>query len=213
MSRSRIKRIFGMTYLQVGILASLGVLICASVSCLGAIVLFGSLPPSSPKPIVTSTPLPPLKPLGSLALNKAEIETDLQVISPLGASPSSVCEGSTAPECFSASYTSDEGDAFVLVLTRYSNGEDASDFGFGIQTQLDIEKHATDVDIPTTAGNYRWLMLSFVGGGPTYHGGAKADNVAIYMVWSRLIIPISEEEAVQTFSRLLDRQIAKIRRN
>lgn len=159
----------------------------------------------------TSTPLPPLKPLVNLAMTKAEIETELQVLTPLQEQASPICDNSGAVECFSSGFISNDGDVFVLVLESRLTHDEAFDYGIARQVQLKQVRHASDIDIPTTSGNFRWLMLSFVAGEPVYHGGATADNVAIYMIWSRSSL-IFEEEAVQAFSRLLDRQIAKIKR-
>ena len=78
--------------------------------------------------MATVTPLPPLKPLHDIALNKAEIEAALQVITPLQPSSSLICENSSALECFSSGFTSNDGDVFVLLLERRSSHDEAFNF-------------------------------------------------------------------------------------
>jgi hypothetical protein len=158
--------------------------------------------------------LPPIKPLSNLALYKSEIESALNVITPLQlAPPQSSCDNSKALECFVISYTSSDGDLFILLLTRYSNQDEAFNFGIGMEEQLKQNEHAAEINIPTTSGNYRWLVSSFIAGTPVYSGGATERAVSIYTVWGRTSVFVSQDEAIQIFSRLLDEQINKIRSN
>lgn len=194
----------------IGLIAvSIAVCICGLPS-IG--LLFDSLNPSQPK--VTNTSLPPLKALSSLALNKSELESALQTITPLeSVSSQNLCNSLDSIGCYNSNFMSNDGDVFVLLLGSYSSSDDAFHFGIARQVQLKTEKHANDIDIPTTVGNHRWLIVSFIGGEPVYYGGADQGVVAIHMIWSRSGVLISETEAIQVFSRLLDAQIAKIRRN
>jgi hypothetical protein len=188
----------------IGVLALTALCICGFF----VIVQFFSPLNSGEKP---TAQVLPLKPLHDLILNKAEIETALQVNVPLQPVSSSICENSGNRECASEGFFYNEGDMFVLTLERLSSHDEAIKYGIFTQDYWETDLHAIHVDIPTTVGNYRWLMLSFLGE-PVYYGGASEGVVAIQMIWSRSPVLISDEEAVQTFSRLLDIQISKIER-
>lgn len=204
------KRIFGMTYLQVGILAGLAFLVAAILGCFAVLVLFPNRPSLAPPQ--TQMPTPELPTLGSLALSKAEIETDLRLVTPLEVTAAKICQNSNALQCVNYAFTSSDGDLFVLVLERRSSHDEAVDYTIARSVQLKAEQRATEIEIPHSVGNARWLVLSFIAGEPVYYGGAADDVVVIEMIWSRTSSLILEEEAVQAFSRLLDRQISKIRR-
>lgn len=165
-----------------------------------------------PSPPVIRTPTPELPTLGNLALSKAEIETDLRLVTPLEPIAAQFCQNSNALQCVNYAFTSSDGDLFVLVLEKRSSHDEAVDYAIARSVQLKTEQHATEIDIPHSVGNYRWLVLSFIAGEPVYYGGAADDVVRIEMIWSRTSSLILEEEASQAFSRLLDRQIAKIKR-
>ena len=48
-------------------------------------------------------------------------------------------------------------------------------------------------------------------GNGLYYGGANEDDIAVFITWGRTSIAISQDEAIQVFSRLLDAQIKKIK--
>jgi hypothetical protein len=202
------KRIWGISYTEMAILV---VLLSIGFVLVGFILrTFNSRTGSSP----ISSPVPstvPLEPLSSLALNKSRIEAALQLSTPLQQAPSSMCDNSTVVECFSSGFISKNGDYFVLLLQRFSDEGGALNYGIARQKQLRKEHNAIDIDIPTTPGNQRWLMTDILIGKPTYYGGANNGEVSIHMIWSRTSSMISDAEAVQGFSRLLDAQISKIR--
>ena len=204
------KRIFGMTYGQIGVLAGLALVASVVLGCLAVLVLFPNRPSFAPPS--TRMPTPELPTLGNLALNKAEIETDLRLVTPLETTAARICQNSNALACVNYAFTSSDGDLFVLVLERRSSHDEAVDYTIARSVQLKAEQHATEIDIPHSVGNARWLVLSFIAGEPVYYGGAADDVVVIEMIWSRTSSLILQEEASQAFSRLLDRQIAKIKR-
>lgn len=113
-------------------------------------------------------------------------------------------------ECYHSGYTSSDGDFFILELDRFATHQQAEDFGISMETVNEQNYHATQVNIPTTVDNYRWLVESYVSGSPAYEGGACEDEVAILIDWGRTSIPVSQDEALQAFSRLLDAQISRI---
>ena len=95
-------------------------------------------------------------------------------------------------------------------LSRFATQDQAENFGIGMETVDEQQEHATGVNIPTTVDNYRWLVEYYLSGNPTYEGGACEDGVAILIDWGRTSTPVSQDEAVQAFSRLLDAQISRI---
>jgi len=75
-------RILGMTYLQVGILAGLGALLCVFAGCFGVMVFFGSLSPSSPLPPPTKVPVV-LDALSLMGKSLTEMRSRYKVTEPL----------------------------------------------------------------------------------------------------------------------------------
>ena len=199
--------------LQISLLIFFGVI---AFACILAGVLFVGIkafPNRSTNTIAVkpTSSLPPLKPLSELALSGSDIQYYLNSGASLQPA-SSQCSSSPQEflECFRSEYTSSDGDFFVLELSRFATQEQAENFGIGMETVDEQQEHATGVNIPTTVDNYRWLVEYYLSGSPTYEGGACEDGVAILIDWGRTSTPVSQDEAVQAFSRLLDAQISRI---
>lgn len=191
-----------------------GALFLVACGCIALFYFIGSMGSSlsSPSSTTSTGTSMPQKPLSDLALNKSEIEFAIQNIAPLTVNPpQDSCNIPTSLQCYETGYTSSEGDVLILVLARFSSPSEASNFGTGVKVQKEQIEHATDLNLPTTAGNYRWLDSGFISGAPMYYGGANENNVAILIEWGRTSVFVSQDEAIQTFSRLLDAQLNKLR--
>jgi len=181
------------------------IVILGSAGMIGlALLIYRSVSP----PVATSVPG---RSLPRLALTEAELEFGLQAPTPLQAVTfQNRCDSLEALDCFNAHYLTTDGDMFVLLLGSFSNREEAVDFGTEQRAQLATEKQVEKIYLPETETNHLWLMVGSIGGAPIYYGGAVEDEVAIYMIWSRSSTSISEDEAIDVFSRLFEAQIRKI---
>ena len=195
------------------VLAIIAIIVCG---CVGVTAVVFRQMISNPAP--TSTPITLNKPLSGIALNGSDLQyylnliTPLQAVSPQAVSSQSACS-SEALACFTSSYTGSDGDLVLLELARFASQDQAENFGIGMLTTSKQSQYATELNIPTTAGNYRWLVEGYVSGSPVFTGGAAESGVAIMIIWGRTSIPISQDEATQAFGRLLDAQITRIKQS
>lgn len=196
----------GISRVQIIVLVALAAL---ALVCVFSYVVIARVPiPFLHAETATNTPPPTL---ANVALSESEIEDALQSPVPLTLKSSQKsCDIEKSLECFQADYTSSVGDLFNLSLSRFSSTDGAVNFGIAMKVQQEQEGGATEMDIPTVLGNFRWLDVDATGGTPVYHGGANANSISVFLTWGRTSVPISGNEAVQAFSRLLDAQIAKI---
>jgi hypothetical protein len=161
-----------------------------------------------------ATPVPDVKPVGplhELLLSRSYISNILGIYGTTYIQEENSCANSHALECAEMGFVSNAGDSFHLSLERFGSKKEACDYGIGLNLSLNQKYHTTDLDFPTTVGNYRWLTQGFVYAAPVYYGGACENGIEAFSFWSRSDPPILEEEAIQMFSQLLDAQIAVLR--
>lgn len=192
-------------FTRIEIVLVIGVILTGS--CVFCLLVF---PLSSGNDIGAAT-APPTKPLSEVGLSTGQLTNILGITSSVTRQTPGLPCNTEALECFETNFTSKHGDFFLLHLSRFASQDKAIDFGIGVAVGLDKKYHTVDVDIPIGSGDYRWLMLGYLGGMPVYYGGASVNGVAIYATWGRTSVMVSEQEAVQVFSRLLDAQKIKIR--
>ena len=157
-----------------------------------------------------ATPAPAgRRPLVELALAGPEIQDDLGSSSPLVLNSSTrLCEIPRSIECFQAAYGSAGGDQVVLLLSRFTNLDDAVDFGLRMKYQLDEEQKGTEILVRVTPEDFRWLERADNRGITTYHGGGNEGGIAIYVTWQP-VRALSDDNAALLFSSLLGAQLKK----
>jgi hypothetical protein len=194
---------------RVHVLALIALLVLA-IACVVAYVIVARIPVPFFSNTAQTNAAP--RPLADLALTKSEIEHALQASEPLTFKYAQVsCGVQTALECFEASYTASSGGLLTLLLAGFSSPEGAVDFGIATRVQQEQEQHASEISIPTTAANFSWLDAGLMAGKPVYYGGANEKSIAVFLTWGPASVSISQDQVVQTYSRLLEAQIRKIR--